>query len=392
MTSFLFGDGRQYKDPVQRRKGKRYYIRFYDPSMKPARKEIPLGTAIKTTADVRFYELKRQYMLGQFDPWRDHASRQMPLEKAAEMYVSEDHIRPGTRKSRRARLFPFARESPGIFVSGVSSEMIRSYCFHDRLKSSTQMRYLSEFRQFLDFCRKKGWVQVNRAVEVMDELPRIRRRVHRDIKPFLSIEQFGKLLSALAFDLETRPSVWGRAILRDVFIFAVMTGLRRGELCNLRWDDVSLRIPPGEIPNGQPLYGWILIRGHGDYRTKTGHEDRIPVNRNAYEVLLNRRKIGQCPDSQYVFTSPKRLGRLDLDWVSKCFLEYRKLAKLPDDVTFHTLRHTHASWHAEAGTDIRAIQLLLRHSSIRYTLQYAHLGPEALAEKAYAAMDHFDFS
>ena len=117
MTSFLFGDGRQYKDPVRRRKGKRYYMRFYDPSMKPARKEIPLGTAIKTTADVRFYELKRQYMLGQFDPWRDHASRQMPLEKAAEMYVSEDHIRPGTRKSRRARLFPFARESPGIFVS-----------------------------------------------------------------------------------------------------------------------------------------------------------------------------------------------------------------------------------------------------------------------------------
>jgi len=274
----------------------------------------------------------------------------------------------------------------------VSSELIVAYCFHERLKSSTEMRYLSEFRQFLDYCRKKGWVQVNRAVEVLDDLPSVRKRVHRDIKPFLSEQQFGRLLRALDYDIATRPSVWGRVVLRDVFIFAVMTGLRRAEICNLRWSDVSLRIPPDKTSSGHPVYGRMSIRGSGDYHTKTGHEDRIPLNRVAYEVLLGLKQANEYDENQYVFVSPKRLGRLDLDWVSKCFLEYRKLAKLPEEVTFHTLRHTHASWHAEGGTDIRAIQILLRHSSIRYTLQYAHLGPEALAEKASVAMDHLDFS
>jgi len=188
-------------------------MRFYDAAMNPTRVEVALGTSSKATAEARFHELKRQYMLGQYDPWRDHASLQMPLEKAIRSYVAEEHIRPSTRKSRRVRLSPFARENPGIYVSGISGEMIETFCFNERLKSSTEMRYLSEFRQFLDYCRKKGWVQVNRAIEVMDELPRVRRRVLRDAKPFLSQEQFGWILRALDHDLETRPAVWGRLLL-----------------------------------------------------------------------------------------------------------------------------------------------------------------------------------
>jgi len=392
MAGFFFGAGRQYKDPTWRRKGKRAYMRFYDAAMNPTRKEIALGTSSKATAAARFHELKRQYMLGQYDPWRDHASLQMPLEKAIRSYVAEEHIRSSTRKSRRVRLSPFARENPGIYVSGISGEMIKTFCFREELESSTEMRYLSEFRQFLDYCRKKGWVQVNRATEVMDALPRDRKRVLRKAKPFLSQKQFGLILRALEHDLETRPAVWGRAVLRDVFIFAVMTGLRRGEICHLRWQDIDLKIPPEAAENGSHRYGWLVVRGYGDHSTKTGHEDRIPLNRGAYEILLGRWSKQSHAEDQYVFLSPKGRSKLDKDWVSKCFTEYRRLAMLPDGLTFHSLRHTHASWHAEGGTDIRAIQLLLRHSSIKYTLQYAHLGPNALAEKASRAMDHIDFS
>ena len=115
MSDFFFGAGRQYKDPTWRKKGKRAYMRFYDAAMNPTRVEVALGTSSEATAAVRFHELKRQYMLGQYDPWRDHASLQMPLEKAIRSYVAEEHIRPSMRKSRRVRLSPFARENPGIY-------------------------------------------------------------------------------------------------------------------------------------------------------------------------------------------------------------------------------------------------------------------------------------
>ena len=47
-------------------------------------------------------------------------------------------------------------------------------------------------------------------------------------------------------------------------------------------------------------------------------------------------------------------------------------------VVFHTLRHSYASWLAEAGTDIYTIGKLLGHSTVQMSARYAHLGPGAM--------------
>ena len=47
-------------------------------------------------------------------------------------------------------------------------------------------------------------------------------------------------------------------------------------------------------------------------------------------------------------------------------------------VVFHSLRHTFASWHVTAGTDIYAVKSLLGHSNISMTERYSHLAPETL--------------
>lgn len=52
-------------------------------------------------------------------------------------------------------------------------------------------------------------------------------------------------------------------------------------------------------------------------------------------------------------------------------------AKL-DDVTFHTLRHTFASWAMMRGVSLKELQELLGHSSLAMTMRYAHLAPEHL--------------
>jgi integrase len=49
-----------------------------------------------------------------------------------------------------------------------------------------------------------------------------------------------------------------------------------------------------------------------------------------------------------------------------------------DDVTFHTLRHTFASWAVMRGVTMKELQELLGHSSLAMTMRYAHLAPEHL--------------
>ena len=49
-------------------------------------------------------------------------------------------------------------------------------------------------------------------------------------------------------------------------------------------------------------------------------------------------------------------------------------------VVFHTLRHSYASWLAEAGTDIYTIGKLLGHSTVQMSARYANLGPGAMQE------------
>jgi site-specific recombinase XerD len=49
-------------------------------------------------------------------------------------------------------------------------------------------------------------------------------------------------------------------------------------------------------------------------------------------------------------------------------------------VAFHTLRHSYASWLAEAGTDIYTIGKLLGHSTVQMSARYAHLGAGAMQE------------
>jgi hypothetical protein len=52
-------------------------------------------------------------------------------------------------------------------------------------------------------------------------------------------------------------------------------------------------------------------------------------------------------------------------------------AKL-DDVNFHTLRHTFASWAVMRGVSLKELQELLGHSTLAMTMRYAHLAPEHL--------------
>ncbi|HWP82849.1 MAG TPA: tyrosine-type recombinase/integrase [Bacteroidota bacterium] len=166
---------------------------------------------------------------------------------------------------------------------------------------------------------------------------------------FLSSKDFERLLSVIQQD-------W----LKAICIFAANTGLRRGELINLRWISVDLERRLIKVQNSE------------EFSTKSKKERIIPLNLPAVKVLMSLPHRGE-----YVFTDISG-AKLDPTTVSKSFREAAVAAELDSGIKFHSLRHTFASWLIQNGASIYEVQKLLGHSSVVVTQIYAHLRLEEL--------------
>ncbi|MBQ3302159.1 MAG: site-specific integrase, partial [Eggerthellaceae bacterium] len=161
---------------------------------------------------------------------------------------------------------------------------------------------------------------------------------------------------------------------------ALTTGMRRGEICGLRWSDVG----DHEITVNRA----ISLDGGTPYdkdpKTDGSHRT-IPLTKRLYAVLRAIEK-----DSQYVarelgvpFGDPYVLGTPDPDSrpyhptkLSKDFTTFAKMNGF--EVTFHDLRHTFATMMIAGGTDVRTVASYLGHSNVAMTLNtYAEVDPEA---------------
>lgn len=156
---------------------------------------------------------------------------------------------------------------------------------------------------------------------------------------------------------QTLLSVIREGWLKEMVILAVLTGMRRAELINLRWQNVDLE------------RRLIQIYTDSTFKTKQGKRRVIPLNDTATYLLMSRK--GRSP-SEYVFTISDHPIRKD--HVTRKFKIYVRAAKLKDGrLHFHSTRHTFASWLVQDGASLYEVQKLLGHSSSRVTEVYSHL-------------------
>ena len=140
--------------------------------------------------------------------------------------------------------------------------------------------------------------------------------------------------------------------LRRIVICALNTGMRRGEILNLKWKQIR--------------NGFIYLR-----KTKTNEPREIPINNTLAALLKAIRKDKQLT-SEYVFTDDQ--GR-KLDSINKGFKAALRRAGI-EDFRFHDLRHTFASHLVMRGASLKEVQEILGHKTMTMTLRYAHLSQE----------------
>jgi site-specific recombinase XerD len=142
----------------------------------------------------------------------------------------------------------------------------------------------------------------------------------------------------------------------------VVTGMRVGELCKLRLDDLA------------PDCSNLRIQGKGA-RDRVAHITDSGLRKELGRILEHRRHSLICPGALFV---NRRGAQIRPQSVRSRLRRHAKEAGLGRRVTPHMLRHTAATLLIETGVDIRFVQRLLGHSSIATTEIYTHVSDEAL--------------
>jgi integrase len=217
-----------------------------------------------------------------------------------------------------------------------------------------------------------GWVRRN--VAEMAKPPRVTQRVVRPP----SVDAVRQLVVAAE---ERDPR------LAPLVMMAALTGMRRGELCALRWSDLDL--DEGQIEVARSVV--LVPGGLGEKTTKTNRTRRVALDDVGLSVLrTHRARVEEWarladeelrPDA-FIF-SPYVDGSLPFrpDNVTNFFTRVRDELKLPD-VRLHDLRHFTATQLIGAGVDVRTVAGRLGHTDPSMTLRvYSH----ALEERDRAA-------
>lgn len=173
---------------------------------------------------------------------------------------------------------------------------------------------------------------------------------------------------------------------RNLYVAAVRTGLRQGELLGLKWEDLNLGASPASVTLRRSLAPKL---GGGFYFTPTKRktqrrrlallDEAAGALRTQRELQAEERQTRQWRENGLVFPSTIGTPMNARNLYSRYFKPTLRSTDLPD-ISFHDLRHTFASIMLfEWGASPRFVQEALGHASIKITMDtYGHLMPQTM--------------
>ncbi|MCC7233460.1 MAG: tyrosine-type recombinase/integrase [Bacteroidia bacterium] len=249
---------------------------------------------------------------------------------------------PATIKTYRSAFLYFLRAFPDTRPSSISKARIMDWMLQEQQSHHWSESYQNQMINAIKF-----------FFEILLSRPKERYNLPRPRRPFrlpnvLSIPDVIRIFNKT-------ENIKHRCIL----MLAYSSGLRLGEVTGLRISDIDS--------------SRMVIHIH---RSK-GKRDRV--------VMLSRHFLNELREyyrkyrpKEWLFENPGG-GPYSARSVQQVFREAAKRAGIKRHVTFHSLRHCFATHLLESGTDLRRIQEILGHRSIRTTMIYTHISNRDLA-------------
>jgi len=313
----------------------RFYIDHYDRNRKRIQKLVKNASNWQEAHEALKYAILKEHYS---ECGIKENKQSIKFKEFVKMFI-ENYSRVNKRswKDDFYRLRKFVSFFGNVYLQDVNAldiEKFKSEKIEEGLTKTTVNHYLKILKRLFIIAIEWRYARENpvRRIKLYSEKDTQKERI-------LSEEEEVRLLEAALGHL------------RPILVVALNTGMRRGEILNLRWEQVDLEQRIIQVIN-----------------TKSGRNRVIPVNDALFGVLKGLKK-----NSEYVFPNPETGGPYRT--VRRSFENACQRTKIKG-LRFHDLRHTFASRLVERGVDIVRVKELLGHSSVKVTERYTHSNQE----------------
>jgi integrase len=201
-------------------------------------------------------------------------------------------------------------------------------------KSATALRYIATMSSVFECCMKDWmWISQNPLRSIKKPSPG-----HRKTR-FFTLEEIQKIHALCASS--------NSPMILPIFIIAVHTGMRRGEILSLRWEDIDLKEKEIRLST-----------------SKNGESGDIAMTNDVYEVFADLLVSKKTTISGLVFPSPNNPQKpVDIKSTWERILDKAGIT----GATFHTIRHSTCSHLASLGVSPTLIARIVGHKDSRTT-------------------------
>lgn len=275
-------------------------------------------------------------------------------------YNNQNHVKQSTKTIYQSYANKHLKPQMGrIKLKRMTRKHIQQ--FIDELSSELSAKSVKAIYSMLKLCLKSAYD--NHLIGIIYDNIRLPKVINKDVKVLTKVEQ--KRLEKV-IESENNPNDIG-------ILICLYTGIRIGELCALKWDNINLE--QGTIIINKTIYR--AKDETGEKKTKlvittpksANSEREIPIGGFLLDKLRDMSKVeGYVVNNKGKCMEPATYSR-----------RYKKLLKMAGIgyIKYHSLRHTFAVRALELGVDVKTLSEILGHSSVSTTLNfYGHSLPE----------------
>jgi integrase len=337
---------------VAKRRG-RYVIDFYDTYGKRRWITMPKGTT-KKKATEKLREIEDQLRRGIYLP-----DKKIPnFKKVANDWI--EHKKPNLRHSTWSVYEGHTRNHFDGFnpikINRVTTAKVEKWItarHNNGMNIATIKKILITLGQIMAYAVRHGYIHYNPVRDA--ERPRGNGKAEESKIRVLSPAEINSFLDA---EKDTKY--------RTLFMLAIFSGARQGELLGLQWSDIEWQSNQIHIQRTFNNDNW--------YDVKTAASNRKIDIGPSMMAKLKEWKLA-CPPNAHNLVFPNKAGRPinHNNLIRRHLYPALKKAELPR-IRFHDLRHTYASLLIDQGENIKYIQSQLGHSKPSVTLNvYSHM-------------------